>query len=385
MIDALAFHEWPSTATLADYLDSGWREIVMRPGDRGGPIQVRSQWLYRNPLGAKQADAWPAEGVPGSDLATLRAQLLDHEGAERVVLGYEEGLLAMGVSHYHLARAVGRAANQWTIAEWLERDERLHGLVLICSAVPEDAAADVREYGRHERMVGVAMGVNGLGRPFGHAAYLPIYEAAAELDLPIVLQIGSDGVSALDSTPVAGGLPATYGEYAAWGVQALTGHIGSMITQGLFDRFPNLRVMVAGGGATWVAAYLWRLDFWFKTNSKEVPWLLRPPSEVFLERVRLGTLSLESPRQPERLATALGTVAGFDELLMYTSGYPSSIAEPPAAIRARLPEGWHERVFGANADEFFRWPGRARRAGAGPDAGAATATAAAQTTSEKGA
>jgi len=367
VIDACAFHEWPDSASLADYLDSGWREIVLRPGDKGGPINVRSQWLYRNPFGAKQADAWPASGgAPGTDFETLRTQLLDHEGAERVVLGYEEGLLAMGVGHYHLARAMARAANQWTLAEWLERDERLHGLVLVCSAVPQDAAADIREYGTHERMVGVALGVNGLGRPFGHAAYLPIYEAAAELDLPVVLQVGSDAVSALDSTPVAAGLPATYGEYAAWGVQALMGHVGSMITQGLFDRFPRLRVMIVGGGASWVPAYLWRLDFWFKTNSKEVPWLLRPPSEIFLERVKLGTLSLESPRQPERLATALGTLDGIERMLTYTSGYPSSLAEPPAAIRERLPEAWHEPVFGGNAREFFRWPDRAQ-----PAAGAA--------------
>lgn len=318
---------------------------------------MRSQWLYRHPAGGKLPSSYPAEGPPGSDLGLLRANLLAGGGRDRVVLGYQEGLLTTGVGHYHLARAVTRAANRWTIEEWLEEDERLFGLLLVCTAVPADAAADIRELATHGRIVGVALGANALGRAFGHGAYEPIYEAAAELDLPIVVQAGADGVAAVGGMPTAGGLPATYGEYAALGQQTMMGHVGSMIMQGIFDRFPNLRVLLVGGGASWVAAYLWRLDYWFKTNSNEVPWLDRLPSEVFVEHVRLGTHALERPADSDALRTALAAVGGIERLMLYTSCYPEFDSEEPDGVGARLPSEWHSQIFQQNALEFFRWPG----------------------------
>lgn len=354
VIDACVFHEWGPTSTLAEYMEPGWREVMLREGDRGGPINVRAQWLYRHPLG-KRPDSYPASGAPGSDLDLLRQQVLDATSSEQAVLGYDDGLLAMGVSHYHLARAVARAANRWTLERWVGVDPRLHGLVLVCSAVPEDAADDVREFGTHQGMVGVALGVNGLGRPFGHAAYLPIHQAAAELELPLVLQVGSDAVSSLDSSPTAGGLPSTYAEYAAHGVQPLMGHVSSMIMQGIFERFPRLKVLLVGGGAAWLPAYLWRLDYWYKTNSKEAPWLTKLPSQYFSEHVRIGTHSLEAPAERERLARALGTLANIDRLLVYTSCYPDYNSESAASIADRLPEDWAPRVFHENARELYRF------------------------------
>ena len=52
--------------------------------------------------------------------------------------------------------------------------------------------AEIRRAGAHERMVGIALGANGLGLPFGHPAYHPIYEAASEMKLPILIQVGLD-------------------------------------------------------------------------------------------------------------------------------------------------------------------------------------------------
>jgi predicted TIM-barrel fold metal-dependent hydrolase len=362
----------PSPPPPVDLVEPGWRLLNPRPGDRGGVLNVRSQWLYRHPAGGKLASALPEAGPAGSDLALLRRQLLDGGSRSRVVLGYEDALLTTGVGHYHLARAVVQAANRWTRAEWLDADERLYGLLLVCTAVPADAAEDIRRLGADDRFVGVALGANALGRAFGHGAYLPIYEAAAELDLPIVIQAGADGVAAVGGMPTAGGLPATYGEYAALGQQTMMGHVGSMITQGLFDRFPNLRVLLVGGGASWVAAYLWRLDYWFKTNANEVPWLDRLPSEYFVEHVRLGTHALERPADAAALHTALGAVDGIERLLLYTSGYPAWDSEEPEEIAGRLPESWHERVFAGNALDFFRWPDVARaRTPAAVEAGAA--------------
>lgn len=354
--DACAFHEWSTPEDLADYFDLGWRQAIMRPGDRGGPIGVKAKWLYVDPQGEHRLDAYPATGVPGSDPALTVRQLVEENDCGRVVLGYKEGILATGINNYLLARVVTRAANRWTIERWFDRDPRFHGMVLVTSAVPETAAADIREFGAHPRMVGVALGANGLGRGFGHAVHHPIHEAAAELGLPLVLQAGSDAVSSLDATPTAGGLPATYAQYATHAPHAMMGHVASLIMQGVFERFPSLRVLCVGGGAMWLPAYAWRLDYWFKTNFREAPWLTRLPSEYLADHLRLATHSLEAPADTARLAAALRTWPGIERQLVYASAYPERTSESPTSISRRLPSEWHAAVFHDNASELFRFP-----------------------------
>ena len=354
-IDACAFHEWSVPEDLTEYLEPGWRQAILRPGDRGGPIGLKAKWLYEDPRGAFRSDAYPATGVPGSDPTMTAAHVLDRCSCDRAVLGYHDGLLATAINNYLLARVVTRTANHWTIDRWFARDPRFHGQVLVCGSVPETAATDVREFGAHPRMVGVAVGTNGLGRGFGHAVYQPIHQAATELGLPLVLQVGSDAVSSLDATPTAGGLPATYAQYETHAAHAMMGHVASLIMQGVFERFPSLRVLCVGGGAMWLPAFAWRMDYWFKTNFQEAPWLTRLPSEYLLEHVRVGTHSLEKPRQVERLEAALRTWPGFERQLVYTSAYPLRTSESPTSISGRLPVEWHPAVFRDNAADLFRF------------------------------
>ena len=253
-----------------------------------------------------------------------------------------------------------RAGNEWTADHWLAADERLHALILVATALPEHAAAEIRRAGQDPRMVGVSLGANGLGRPFGHPVYHPIYEAAVELDLPVVIQVGSDAATDQLTKPVAGGLPSTHAEYTALGSHALATHVASLIGQGVFDLFPTLRVLLVAGGLTWIPGYLWRFDYWHHMNGRETPWLSQLPSEYFLEHVSVTTYDAERTPTPEQLAQALGALPGLERSLVYASGYPSATAARPADAAARLPAGWHDALFRENAQRLFRWPGDPR-------------------------
>jgi predicted TIM-barrel fold metal-dependent hydrolase len=370
VIDACVFHEWPSLRALEPYLHRGWREVLVRPGDRFGPVVGASDWLYHSPIDRALGDSYPAPpaerlagilgfrvlgGQPGTDLDLLCRQVLDGT-RERAVLSYDDGLLATAFPNHHIARVIAQAANDWTANEWLARDRRLHGLILVCNAMPIEAAAEIRRAGTNDRFVGVAMGANALGRPFGHPVYHPIYEAATELDLPIIIQVGSDASSDQITPPVGGGLPATYGEYRALGFHSHWAHVSSLIIQGVFTRYPTLKVLLIGGGASWVSSFLWRLDFAYKTTDQLAPWLTHLPSDYFVAHFRVATYELEAAPTPDQLERALSTLPGIESILMYTSCYPNVDAKPPGAIAKRLPEAWHARVFAQNAREFFRWP-----------------------------
>jgi uncharacterized protein len=358
VIDACVFHEWASAQTLAPYLSSGWRDVVLRPGDKGGALNIKSGWAFESPGGRKAFSAYPEKGLPGSDFDLLVKQVLGHGKRERVVLGYDDGLLATAYPLPYVARQVVRAANDWTLENWLARDERLYGMVLVIAGMPEEAAKEIRRSGRDPRMVAVALGTNGLGRQFGHPAYHPIYEAAAELDLPIVIQAGSDSATDLTVDPLAGGPPATYSEYDTFASHPLAAHTTSLILGGAFDLYPNLKVLLVGGGVAWVPGFVWRMDGHYRMTRNEAPWLRMLPSEYFAQHFKVATASLESPPKRERLAQVLKSIPAVERTLVYASCYPNDDFEEPETIAARLPEAWHAGVFGENAREFFRWPDR---------------------------
>jgi predicted TIM-barrel fold metal-dependent hydrolase len=360
VIDACAFHDWASSRDLLPYLSDGWQTLVLGEGERPAPLDLKSVWRFTDPRGGRALETYPESGLPpGTDFDFVCAQLLDPGKRERLVLGYFEGLLTTAFPQPYLAVQAVRAANDWTIEHWLDRDPRLFGHVLITSGQPNEAADEIRRVGTHEQMVAVALGANGLGKPFGHPAYRPIHDAAAELGLPLVVQIGCDAMGDLTTIPTGIGLPATYAEYSIHGAQALQTHAGSLITEGVFDLHPELKVLLVGGGGAWVPWFLWNVDYIFRqTRRLETPWLHMNPSEYFTRHVRLATYQLERFPAPERLAKLLRTIPDGERMFLYASGYPRMDWEEPEDVASRIPEDWRRRVFVENAEEFYRWPGQ---------------------------
>ena len=359
VVDGMIFHDWKSPLTLTPYMPAGWRSWIERRTDIGGPLVTRSNWLYKRPPRDRVSGSHPSQSGPAiSEYEHVKTQVLDRGRRARVVLGYDDALLTTAYPKPYAASVMVRAANDWTIDQWLSRNKRLLGLILVSTSLPLEAAAEIRRAGKNNQMVGVTLGANSLGRPFGDPIYHPIYEAAAEFDLPIVIQVGSDAAADLSAPPVAGGLPSTYGEYEALGAQSHMSHSVSLIVESVFDVFPNLRVLLIGGGVTWVPGYLWRLDYWYKMAPWEAPWIHDLPSAYFRNHFFLGTYALESFADPKRLGQVLTALPGLESTLLYTSGIPNADAVEPASVAARLPEAWHDMVFRTTAERAFRWPDR---------------------------
>jgi predicted TIM-barrel fold metal-dependent hydrolase len=347
VIDACAYPSWPGTQALTEYMAEPWKELLLRPGDRLGPVSVLSPRLYVDP---RRLDSMEYK------LADLKKGLVTDGVRERVVLGWDDGLYSTVLPYQQIVRTVIQAANDWLIDQCLSRDRAFYGTMLISSAMPTAAAAEIRRIGVNERIVAVALGCNGLGRPFGDSIYLPIFEAAAEMQLPVVLQLGSDATTDQVTPPVAGGPPATYAEYLALGVHSHMSHLASMIVDGLFERFPDLKVMLVGSGFAWVPSWLWRLNLWVKRGKRsQAPWLTRLPTDYFVDHVRVTTESLESPRPAEQFDRVLNAISGLERTLMYASGYPVTESDDPISLSTRLPPSWRAPVLRNNALTFFRW------------------------------
>jgi uncharacterized protein len=335
-------------------MSAGWREFLGEPNSLPGGGGMMPAFPG-NPYGHPGAPESPLTRV--EDLSVW----LDRTRVDRAVLSFGLGGLAPAHPNHYLALELVRAANRWSSDRWLScPDERIFGLVLVPNQLPDEAATELRRAGRHSRVVGALMCGNGLGKPFGHPLYHAIYEAAADLDLPIVIRAGGDVPPDTESAPTAGGLPSLYTDYHALSGQALMTHVVSLIAEGVFEKFGGLRVMVVGGGVTWIPWLLWRFDNEYKAFRREAPWLRAMPSEYFSEHIWVGTAPIERGPRAEAVRTVLGITESLRSVLCYASGYPRWDVTMPEDLFGRIPDDWMPDVLDANAKRLFRWPTDAR-------------------------
>lgn len=331
--------------SLYPYLSRRWLEHVEQFG-----VSYRQQWEKGSayPKGQPQAcrrDAFPPGGPAGSDLKFMAEQHLD---PNNVALGILNPLTSgQGAQNPDLSAAITHATNQWEKAEWTSQDKRLKGSIVIPY---EDALASVKEI---ERWAGddefrQILLLSRTAEPLGQRRYWPIYEAAQAANLPI-------GIHAFGY----GGWPVTGGGWASYYIEEMVGHsqaqqslLISMIFEGVFERFPNLKIVLVEAGLAWGASLTWRMDRQFDKLRRETPHLRLKPSEYMKRNVWFTTQPIEEPEPRNHLAEAIEWI-GWDRILFATD-YPHWDFDDPAhALPFRMDDTQRRMVFRDNAAAVY--------------------------------
>lgn len=368
IIDAVVHHHWKSQLEVTNLMSEGWQEHLGIPGSLpggAGAMHILPSNPYKRFGGDYQERSQVGTAPAGSNPELTIEHVFAGGQVERAVLSHDRGMFIPSVPNAFRADALARAMNDWTNERWLSSDGRFAGLIIVPNQTPETAAAEIRRSGQNERMVGVLMAANGLGKPFGHPAYHSIYEAAVELDLPIVLHVGGDVAADTLTHPTAGGLTATFGETSALSYSPMMTHVQSLIVQGVFEKYPTLRVFVSGAGAAWIPGLFFRLDVNWRALRREVPWVRQLPSEYFKQNMKVSVWPMDRPAESdgaERVIRALNTFSGIEDILCFASGYPHWNGDEARDVAERLPADWHRKVFYQNSLDLFRWPDKPRTA-----------------------
>jgi predicted TIM-barrel fold metal-dependent hydrolase len=359
IIDCDVHHTWGSDAVLLEYMAPEWRDYFVGSGvsaparsyGRLHPPHLRYPGINGSAMRPEATP--PVGGFPGSHYETLRDQHLNPHKISRALLTWNYGLHP-GVYNAAASVALCRAANDFTVDYWLgQEDDRLRGTICVPVAVPEEAAKEVHRIASHTRMVAVIVAANPFHKPLGHPVYHQIYAAAAEYGLPIIAHLGSESFT--NGSYAAGGLPTTKAEYYTLGEQPAMHHLSSLLVEGVFEKFPNLRFLFNEYGFLWMPWVLWGLDSRYEILRRESPYLRRRPIEYFREHVWSSTQPLAGEADPERVLELLEAFGGMEEKLCYASDYPHWDTEWPQHVTPRLPRAWRPKVMGENAARLFGW------------------------------
>lgn len=299
----------PTMAQLLPYLNDYWRDqITSRAIDRMSFAMM--SYPPNAPLSLR--DDWRAQ-VGATALDTLRAQALDPFGLRLAIASVLHGCIAL--HNDDMAMALCRAVNDWLRAEWLDREPRLRGTILIHPQDPAQAMAEIQRLAPDQRFVQVmflAMGERLLGR----REYFPLYQAAERHGLAIAVHAGSTYRYA----PTMVGWPCyQYEDYVAQ-AQAFENQTVSLIAEGVFQRFPGLKFVLLESGVSWLPLTMWRTDKTWRGARSETPWVDRWPSEIIREHIRLTTQPFDASD-----ATAVAQTCdrlGSDDMLLFSTDYP---------------------------------------------------------------
>jgi uncharacterized protein len=327
----------PGMAALLPYLDEQWRDSVI---DRGLNSLESISYPPNAPLTAR-ADWRGKAGQPPNTLEALRAHALDRWKIDVAICNCLYGVQLLFSED--MAAAFAKALNDWLAAEWLARDPRLRGSIVVPMQNSDYAVAEIERCAPDRRFVQILVLAMGEA-PLGRREHWPIFAAAERHDLPIGIHAGSSFRHAVTSL----GWPSWYVEDYCANAQGFQAQVASLVCEGVFAKYPKLKVVLLESGVTWLPAFLWRLTKFWRGVRAEVPWVDRPPWEIVRDQLRLTIQPFDGPADPDAVARLIDQLQS-DDMLLFASDFPHWQFDGDAIMPAGIPQKLHGKIKRDNA------------------------------------
>jgi uncharacterized protein len=327
----------PSMQALLPYLDEQWRDSVI---DRGLNSLESISYPPNAPLTAR-ADWRGKAGEPPNTLDKLRTHALDRWNIDIAICNCLYGVQLLFSED--MAAAFAKAVNDWVAREWLDKDKRLRASIVVPMQNTDYAVAEIERCAPDKRFVQVLVLAMGEA-PLGRREYWPVYEAAERHGLPIGIHAGSSYRHAVTSL----GWPSWYVEDYCANAQGFQAQVASLVCEGVFVKYPKLKVVLIESGVTWLPAFLWRLSKFWRGVRGEVPWVDRSPSEIVRDHVRLTIQPFDGPDDPKAVAQLIDHLQS-DDMLLFSSDFPHWQFDGDDIMPVGIPEKSHGKILRDNA------------------------------------
>lgn len=284
-----------------------------------------------------------------------RLQIMDEENIWLQVL-YPTLFLAYPLSSdTAYTSAMYSAYNRW-LGDVLSGQERLKWVGV---ANLDDIPAAVKQVHEAKQLGAVGMMILGTAgdRLLDDESLMPFYEAVASEDLPLAVHVGW-------ACPSLNNL---YTHIYPSGVipflmPVLMGMV-SMMSGGIFDRYPNLRVVYLEAGCLWVHFILERLHHRFEHSGKNLSNVVSRTAPIQklapMDYIKKGNIYFSSEVEDVLLPQVLDLVG--DGQLMFASDMPHGDRERFAAKtlqdRRDINAAAKTKILESNPAKFYRLPG----------------------------
>ena len=334
----------PSVRELLPYLDAFWRDQLANRHIDQMPFAL-SSYLPSSPITAR-ADWRSPSGAPAADLDAIRRNVLDRFGIRYAICNPLHGAVAL--FNDDMAAALCSAVNDWMAKELLDRDPRLRASILVYGQNPELAVREIERVAPDKRFVQVMLLAMGES-PLGRRSHWPIYAAAEKHDLVVGVHAGSTYRVA---PTYSGWLSYRVEDYVAQSA-AFETQLLSLVAEGVFHKFPALKVVLIESGFTWLPSWLWRTGKTWRGVRPEVPWIDRSPADIVREHVRFTLQPVDAPDNDTGMLVRTLEHLGSDRLLLFSTDYPHWQFEGDDVLPAGLPEDTIRKMLIGNPLETY--------------------------------
>ena len=278
-----------------------------------------------------------------------RVQFLDDEQMASQVIYPTLGLFWEGeVADPYLADAHCRAYNTWTFEVCHSHKDRLYPAAHISLRDPQLAVREMERVAKLGcRTIFVAAAPID-GKSFGLPEYDPVWAAAQDLDLSIGLHLvghknyaGSEWFRDRDPGFM----------YLTMSIIQDPRHaVTAMMYDGVFERFPKLRVATIEAMVGWIGEWLERVDYRYQYMG-HTSQMKRPASEYFARNIWVNG-------DPEEKMFPLMVQFAGDDRFFIGSDYPHAEGFVDPVQKARdvlssLPTESVDKILGTNAATFY--------------------------------
>ena len=350
-------HVHESPGELAPYCDMPWRKALENVAD--------VEEYYLDIPGFSPGMTWYEARFPsgheGRRMVHTAGQMREEldEIQVNIAILFPDHLLKIAmITQADYAAALARAYNAWLLEKWCSQEEGLLGCIIACPQDPEGAAKEIRRYAKEPGMVGVYLPCAGLDPLWGHRRYDPIYEAAQDTDLPVLLH---------SVTVVHPVFPfnlhvfeTEFGRHICGHTFSIMANLVHMISAGVPVRYPDLRIALTEVGISWVPFLMNRMDKEYLERRREIPILEERPSH-YMKRFYYATQPVEEPENLGDLVTLMNLYDGEDRTI-FASDWPHHDFDHPSKVH-QIPfsNEVRRKVFGENALKLFKIDAQGRR------------------------
>ena len=296
-----------------------------------------------------------AEVPPGGYDPHAHVKDLAIDGVHADVLYHSVGSSLFGIPDPDLSRAIFSAYNDWLAEFCSAYPDRLKGIAMVL--LEDNIQAGIAELKRaaDNGLVGASISVYpGQGFFYDRPIYDPFWAAAQDMDIPLSLHVGTvrrgTGLQPIDPPEAQTGADRSNSDH--WVRMSLS----HLVLSGVFEHFPNLKVVNVEHELAWMPYWLRRMDLTYVERPTQATHRYSSdmlPSD-FVRR------NVYHSFQEDTIGIIHRELMGVDKL-MWASDYPHAEATFPESQRilneilVDVPQDERALIVGGNCARLYNF------------------------------